>query len=118
MTPKKKAPPGGFAAHPENINRAGRKPNSKTFGDYLREYMEHEDESGKRQVVAEMVDIAVKRAKQGQFQFWDALTNRAYGKVPDKVETSQEPSLDLSKLSAQELALLKKLMEKAKPDVA
>lgn len=112
---KRKAPSNTFRERPQDINRAGRKPNSKTFGDYLREYLEREDEGGKRQVIAEMVDIAVKRAKQGQYQFWDALMNRAYGKVADKIELPNEPAFDPSKLTNEELAQLKTLLEKSKP---
>ncbi len=112
---KRKAPAGGFRDHPENINRAGRKPNAMTFGDYLREYLEQEDATGKKQVISQMVDIAVSRAKHGSFQFWDALMNRAYGKPVEHIETTTQQPFDPSKLTDEELAALKALLEKAKP---
>lgn len=115
MIKKRKKPSGGFREHPENINRAGRKPNSMTFGDYLRSFLESEEGEGKRQIVAQMVDIAIARAKKGQFQFWDALMNRAYGKPAEKIELTPEQPFDPKKLSTEELAALKTLLEKAKP---
>lgn len=75
--------------------------------------MEAEDEN-KGTIVAEMMEIAVKKARQGQFQFWDALVNRAYGKVPDKVEMNTQEKPDLSKLTKEELETWMQLLAKAK----
>lgn len=63
----------------------------------------------------EMVDLAMMRAKKGSWQFWDALMNRAYGKVPDKVEMQTEEKPDLSKLTDEEINTLMALLAKAKP---
>lgn len=63
----------------------------------------------------EMVDMAMARAKKGSWQFWDALMNRAYGKVPDKVEMQTEEKPDLSKLTDEEIETLMALLAKAKP---
>ena len=78
--------------------------------------MEAEDEA-KGTIVAEMMEIAVKKARQGQFQFWDALVNRAYGKVPDKVEMNTQEKPDLSKLTDEEIETWKRLLEKSKPSL-
>lgn len=97
------------------INRKGRPKKGETFAEYVRAFMELEDGDGKKgTIVAEMMEIAVKRAKMGQFQFWEALVNRAYGKVPDKVEMQSEEKTDLSKLTPEELETWKRLLEKAK----
>ena len=86
----------------------------ESFAEYVRAFMEAEDEE-KGTIVAEMMEIAVKKARQGQFQYWDALLNRAYGKVPDKVEVNQHEKPDLSKLTPEELETWKRLLEKSKP---
>ncbi len=64
----------------------------------------------------QMVDLAMSRANHGSWQFWDALMNRAYGKVPDQVEMKTEPPPDLSKLTDEEIKVLMALLEKAKRD--
>lgn len=96
------------------INRKGRPKLGESFAEYVRAFMEAEDEA-KGTIVAEMMEIAVKKARQGQFQFWDALVNRAYGKVPDRVEVNQQEKPDLSKLTPEELETWKRLLEKSKP---
>lgn len=95
------------------INRKGRPKLGESFAEYVRAFMEAEDES-KGTIVAEMMEIAVRKAKQGQFQFWEALVNRAYGKVPDRVEVNQEEKPDLSKLTDEEIETLNTLLSKAK----
>jgi uncharacterized protein YecT (DUF1311 family) len=63
----------------------------------------------------EMVDMAMARARKGSYGFWDALMNRAYGKVPDKVEMQTEEKPNLSKLTDEEIDTLMALLAKAKP---
>jgi len=41
--------------------------------------------------------------------------NRAFGKVPDKVEMQNEEKPDLSKLTDEEIKVLMALLAKAKP---
>ncbi len=86
----------------------------ESFAEYVRAFMEAEDET-KGTIVAEMMEIAVKKARQGQFQFWESLVNRAYGKVPDKVEMQTQEKPDLSKLTNEELKIWMQLLEKSKP---
>ena len=75
-----------------------------------------ETDDGKKQSIAdEMMMMAIDRAKLGQFQYWDAIMNRAYGKVPDKVEMQTKEKPDLSKLTKEELKTWMKLLAKAKP---
>jgi len=85
----------------------------ESFAEYVRAFMEAEDEA-KGTIVAEMMEIAVKKAKQGQFQYWEALVNRAYGKVPDKVEMNTQEKPDLSKLTKEELETWMQLLQKTK----
>lgn len=61
----------------------------------------------------QMVDLAMSRARRGSWQFWDALMSRAYGKVPDKIEMSNEEKPDLSRLTNEELATYAALLKKA-----
>lgn len=96
------------------INRNGRPKLGESFAEYVRAFMEAEDEA-KGTIIAEMMEIAVRKAKQGQFQYWDALVNRAYGKVPEKVEMQTEEKPDLSKLTDEELQTWMRLLEKSKP---
>ena len=86
----------------------------ESFAEYVRAFMEAEDEA-KGTIIAEMMEIAVKKARQGQFKYWDALVNRAYGKVPDKVEMTTEEKPDLTQLTDEELQTWMRLLEKAKP---
>lgn len=117
MTNKKKAMPVGkpFAKGDPRINRKGRKPLNQTFGEYVREFLEADNDGKKKSVIEEMTEVAVTLAKKGNYQFWDALTNRAYGKVPDKIEMQSEEKPDLSKLTNEEIEIWKQLLEKSKP---
>lgn len=111
MTNKK--PPKPFTKGDPRINRKGRPKSGQAFAEYVRQFMEAEDET-KGTIVAEMMEVAVKKARQGQYQFWEALVNRAYGKVPDKVEMNTQEKPDLSKLTNEELAEWMRLLQKAK----
>lgn len=111
----KKMPVGKpFTKNDPRINRKGRKPLNQTFGEYIREFLEAEN-GRKKSVVVEMTEVAIKLAKKGNYQFWDALTNRAYGKVPDVIETNPQEKPDLSKLTSEELEIWMQLLEKSKP---
>lgn len=111
MTNKK--PKSGFQHHPENINRKGRPKVGLAFAELVREVMEETNPKTKKSKVESMVDVAISRAMRGSWQFYDALTSRAYGKVPEKVELSQEDKPDLSKLTDDELKQYAALMAKA-----
>ena len=113
MTNKK--PVSSFRDHPENINRKGRPKTGLAFAELVREVMEEKNPKTKKSKIESMVDVAVNRAMRGSWQFYDALTARAYGKVPDKVELSNEDKPDLSKLTDEEIKVLTALLEKAKP---
>jgi len=116
MENKKKTPVGKpFAKGDPRINRKGRKPLNQTFGEYVRDFLEADNDGKKKSVIEEMTQVAVDLAKKGNYQFWDALTNRAYGKVPDVIETSQQERPDLSKLTKEELKIWMQLLEKSKP---
>ncbi len=108
-----KTPSKPFVKGDPRINRKGRPKKGETFAEYVRNFMEAEDEA-KGTIVAEMMQIAVKRARMGQFQFWEQLVNRAYGKVPDKVEINKDDDIDLSLLPKEDLETWKQLLEKAK----
>lgn len=111
--PKGKPPSKPFVKGDPRINRKGRTPLGTTLAEYLRKIIEETDE-GKRQSIAdEMMMIAIARAKRGSFQFWDAIMNRAYGKVPDKVEMNTQEKPDLSKLTRDELETWMQLLRKA-----
>jgi len=97
------------------INRKGRTPKGTTFAEYVRAFIEDDDNGKKKSIVQEMTEEAVKQAKKGSFQFWDAITNRAYGKVAEKVEINPEEKPDLSKLTKEELETWMRLLEKSKP---
>ena len=96
------------------INRKGRTPLGTTLAEYLRKIIEETDDGKKQSIADEMMMIAIAKAKRGQFQFWDAIFNRAYGKVPDKVEMQTEDKPDLSKLTKEEIETWMKLLAKAK----
>jgi hypothetical protein len=112
MTNKK--PPRPFVKGDPRINRKGRTPTGTTFAEYIRAFVEETDGGKKQSLIDEMMVVAVKRAKMGQYQFWDAIVNRAYGKVPDKVEINPEEKPDLSKLTKDELETWMQLLNKAK----
>lgn len=112
MGKKGVVPPKPFVKGDPRINRKGRPKVGQTFAEYVRNFMEAEDEA-KGTIVAEMMDIAVKKARQGRFQFWEQLVNRAYGKVPDRVEVNQEQNIDLSPFTDEEIKEWKRLLEKA-----
>lgn len=104
-----------FVKGDPRINRAGRKPLTKTFGEYVRNVIEETDDDKKDSLVKEMLAVAISRAKRGQFQFFDAIINRAYGKVPDKVENVTPHKFDLSQLTKEELEDWKRLLTKVQP---
>ncbi len=97
------------------INRKGRTPLGTTLAEYLRKIIEETDNGKKQSIADEMMMMAISRAKRGQFQYWDAIMNRAYGKVPDKVEMTSQEKPDLSKLTKEELETWMRLLAKAKP---
>ena len=96
------------------INRKGRTPLGTTLAEYLRKIIEETDDGKKQSIADEMMMMAIARAKKGQFQYWDAIMNRAYGKVPDKVEMQTEEKPDLSKLTKEELETWMQLLAKVK----
>lgn len=104
-----------FTKGDPRINRKGRTPLGTTLAEYLRKIIEETDDGKKQSIADEMMMIAIDKAKKGQFQFWDAIVNRAYGKVPDKVEVNQQEKPDLSRLTPEELETWKRLLEKSKP---
>ena len=111
---KGKTPSKPFVKGDPRINRKGRTPLGTTLAEYLRAIIEETDDGKKQSVADRMIEIAIKKANQGQFQFWDAILNRAYGKVPDKVEINKEEKPDLSKLTKEELIEWSRLLEKSK----
>ena len=96
------------------INRKGRTPLGTTLAEYLRKIIEETDDGKKQSIADEMMMMAIARAKRGQFQYWDAIMNRAYGKVPDKVEMNTQEKPDLSKLTKEELETWMQLIQKTK----
>ena len=104
-----------FVKGDPRINRAGRPKVGQTFAEYVRNFIETPPDDPKRRAIIEtMMMVAAKKANQGQYQFWEAIMNRAYGKVPDKVEMTQEEKPDLSKLTEDEIKTWMQLLEKAK----
>jgi hypothetical protein len=97
-----------------NRNYNGRPKLGMTVGERIRDAM-NEPAKGQEGYTKfdEMVDMAMSRAKKGSFGFWNALLERAYGKVPDKVEMTSEEKPDLSLLTNEELELYAALLKKA-----
>lgn len=95
-------------------NLKGRPKLGMTVGERIRDAM-NEPAKGQEGYTKfdEMVDMAMSRAKKGSFGFWESLMSRAYGKVPDKIEMSNEEKPDLSKLTDEELATYAALLKKA-----
>jgi len=111
-----KPPSKPFVKGDPRINRKGRTPKGTTFAEYIRAFMEDDDDGKRKSIIQEMTEEAVKQAKRGHFQYWDSLTNRGYGKVPDKVEMNTQEKPDLSKLTTEELETWMQLLQKAKPN--
>lgn len=108
-------PKGGFVKGDPRINRKGRTPLGTTLAEYLRKIIEETDDGKKQSIADQMMMVAISKAKRGQFQFWEAIFNRAYGKVPDKVEIDSQEKPDLSKLTKEEIETWMRLLEKSKP---
>ena len=99
------------------INRKGRPKVGLTVAERIRDAMNEPVKEGDPYTkFDQLIDEAMKRAKNGQFQFFQALMARAYGNVPDQVQMLVEKPPDLSKLSNHEVETLLNLMEKAKSD--
>jgi len=96
------------------INRKGRTPLGTTLAEYLRKIIEETDDGKKQSIADEMMMVAITKAKKGQFQFWNAIMDRAYGKVPDKVEMNTQEKPDLRKLTKEELETWMQLLQKTK----
>jgi len=102
-----------FTKGDPRINRKGRPKVGLTFAEWVRDAMESPDETTGRRKVDDLIAEAMRRALRGNFQFWDALIARGYGKVPDKVQIDPEQKPDLSKLTSAELAEWMRLLKKA-----
>lgn len=99
------------------INRKGRPKIGLTIAERIRDAMNEPVKEGEAYTkFDQLIDEAMRRAKQGSFQFYESLLARAYGKVPDQVQMLVEKPPDLSKLTDAEIIALQKLMEKAKAD--
>lgn len=94
-------------------NLAGRPKKGKSLSEKIRAAMEEPIRDDGYSKLDALIDEAMSRAKAGNYQMLEALWQRGYGKVPEKVELTQEARPDLSKLSDAEIAVLKKLLEKA-----
>lgn len=109
-----KPPSKPFTKGDPRINRKGRPLKGLTFAEWVRDAMESPDEKSGRRKVDDLIDEAIRRAMKGNFQFWDALVARGYGKVPEKIELNQDEKPDLSKLTKEEIETWKLLIAKAK----
>lgn len=115
--PKGKKPINGFVKGDPRINRKGRPKLGLTVSERIRDAMNEPVKEGEPYTkFDQMVDEAMRRAKNGHYQFWMALMARAYGAVPEQVQMLVEKPPDLSKLSDAEVKTLLDLMQKAKPD--
>ena len=94
-------------------NLAGRPKVGETLPERIRAAMQEEVRPGYSKMDA-LIDEAMSRAKNGNFLMLQELWSRGYGKVPDRVEVSTDAKPDLSKLTDEEIAILQKLLEKAK----
>jgi len=74
----------------ESGNPKGR-PKGTGITDKLREIVFKDD--GK--VAEELADMARKAAMDGDYRFWNAITERLDGKVPDKIEGTGEVTIRL-----------------------
>ena len=113
MNKIKMAVPGGFVkGFDPRRNRKGRAKVGETFAEKVRDALAEEIRPGYSKLDA-LIDEALERAKAGDYQFFDSLMSRAFGKVPDRVEQVADAGLDLSRLTDEELAELTFLQEKA-----
>jgi hypothetical protein len=103
-----------FVKGDSRINRKGRPLKGLTFAEWVRDAMESPNEATGRRKVDMLIDEAMRRALKGNFQFWDALVARGYGKVADKIEVNQQEKPDLSKLTDEEIKEWQRLLQKAK----
>ena len=112
---KGKPPPKPFVKGDPRINRKGRPLKGLTFAEWVRDAMEAPNPETGRRKVDMLIDEAMRRALKGNFQFWDAIVARGYGKVADKIEINPEEKPDLSKLTNDEIETWMRLLQKAKP---
>lgn len=112
--PKGKPPAKPFVKGDPRINRKGRPHKGLTFAEWVRDAMEAPNATDGRRKVDMLIDEAMRRALKGNFQFWDALVARGYGKVADKIEINPQEKPDLSKLTDEEIEHWKRLLSKAK----
>lgn len=116
MPAKKGKPPAKpFVKGDTRINRNGRPRLGLSFAEWVRDAMEAPNPTNGRRKVDMLIDEAMRRALKGNFQFWDALVARGYGKVADKIEMQTEEKLDLSKLTKEEIETWMRLLQKSKP---
>lgn len=79
----------GFKVNPQNINLQGRPKGARNRSTIYREHLEAESANG-GQVVDDCVKSAILQALKGDIQALKELMDSAYGKNPDKLETTQE----------------------------
>lgn len=96
-------------------NLKGRAKVGLTLAEKIRDAL-NEKANGDYSKLDALIDTAWEQAISGNFQMLNWLSDHGYGRVPEKLEVTKEEKLDLSKLSNEELAVFKKLMEKASED--
>lgn len=73
------------------LNPKGRPKDGESLSSLVRMGLDKEIEPGKT-VLDELFEIAIKKAKQGDFHYFEWIFNRAYGKALDRLEVStKEP---------------------------
>ena len=79
-----------FANRPEARNLNGR-PQGRSLQDHLRKLIENETTG--EQLCDALVKAALDRALKGDFRFWQEISNRIDGKVPNRIADAEGGSL-------------------------
>ena len=98
-----------------NRNLSGRGRVGMSLPERIREALEKPIKEDGSNSLDAIIKIAISHAKKGSAVWAFGLWDRAYGKVPDKVEMSNEEKPDLSLLTDEEVKTLTELLTKAKP---
>lgn len=102
-----------FVNGDSRINRKGRPKVGQSLSEKFRDALQERlDEGSGYSQIDSIIDAQIKKALKGDLSAADWLFARGWGKVPDRIQLTQHPAMDLSKLSLEERLAMEEMLKK------